>query len=628
MVSRRRASSSSEEIVILGQDKAPSRTDFTYYWSGYKEKSDHSAHLLQVIEQNAGELRRRFLKVHGAVHATISEKLRELSSNADIDIALLSSSLFVEKNFFKSQSLLDSLRLLALDRELESTRCKNLQYVGPQRAVAEALDVICAHHDIYFSWTKTEPLDGDSLSRKVWTRIPEFFRAMITFCHYLWTRWNFRTADLPAWFDSPDSTFFFSYFIHLDATSRKEGRYMSNVWGTLPEVLRQNGRRLNWVHLFLVSSSVPDAQTGVQSVARFNESMRKSDVHSFLEAFLGWDIIFRTLKDYLGTYVRLFFLNKKLDKVVATLPYGWMWRIHRKDWIDSTLGTSAVQNLLWFNLFDKLMASLPHQKIGLFVCENQGWERAFIRAWRTYGHGKLVGLAAPIGFWDLRYFDDLEASIDIPRADAIAVGGPDAWRKLEAAGQKMDQYVKVEAVRYLHLDDLPTDEGLEVTQAHYNTTQRLLVVGDIQTDTTSRMIETVAQAQVATRNPFEVVVKPHPASTIDALMYPSLHAEFTDQPLSLLFPEVDLVVTSAFTVAGVEALCSGARVACFLDPNGINFSILRGLAGVEFIGSSRDLVTLLERYPPNQHQRVKPTDLFWLDPELSRWRQILQLNQA
>ena len=137
---------------------------------------------------------------------------------------------------------------------------------------------------------------------------------------------------------------------------------MSNVWGTLPEVLRQNGRRLNWVHLFLVSSSVPDAQTGVQSVARFNESMRKSDVHSFLEAFLGWDIIFRTLKDYLGTYVRLFFLNKKLDKVVATLPYGWMWRIHRKDWIDSTLGTSAVQNLLWFNLFDKLMASLPHQK--------------------------------------------------------------------------------------------------------------------------------------------------------------------------------------------------------------------------------------------------------------------------
>jgi len=59
-----------------------------------------------------------------------------------------------------------------------------------------------------------------------------------------------------------------------------------------------------------------------------------------------------------------------------------------------------------------------------------------------------------------------------------------------------------------------------------------------------------------------------------------------------------------------------------------NIRLFESITGVEFIGSSRDLVTLLERYPPNQHQRVKPTDLFWLDPELSRWRQILQLNQA
>ena len=61
------------------------------------------------------------------------------------------------------------------------------------------------------------------------------------------------------------------------------------------------------------------------------------------------------------------------------------------------------------------MASLPRQRLGLYLCENQGWERIFIRAWRKHGHGKLIGVAhSTIGYWDMRYFDQQDKLIKLP----------------------------------------------------------------------------------------------------------------------------------------------------------------------------------------------------------------------
>src|SRR6266513_2814318 len=100
-----------------------------------------------------------------------------------------------------------------------------------------------------------------------------------------------------------------------------------------------------------------------------------------------------------------------------------LWPVLRGDWSDSMRGPAAVNNLLMIELFDEVLRSMPHQATGLYLCENQGWERAMIHAWRKHRHGRLIAVAhSTIRFWDLRYFTDprtlhSEESHRIPRAD-------------------------------------------------------------------------------------------------------------------------------------------------------------------------------------------------------------------
>ncbi len=50
-------------------------------------------------------------------------------------------------------------------------------------------------------------------------------------------------------------------------------------------------------------------------------------------------------------------------------------------------GGDAISRLLAIELFDAMMRNLPRQSRGLYLCENQGWERALAHARRKHGHG-------------------------------------------------------------------------------------------------------------------------------------------------------------------------------------------------------------------------------------------------
>src|SRR3990172_7308266 len=117
-------------------------------------------------------------------------------------------------------------------------------------------------------------------------------------------------------------------------------------------------------------------------------------------------------------------------------------------------GPVAISNLLWIELFDVALRDLPHQKKGLYLCENQAWERAFIHAWRKYSHGQLIAVAhSTVRFWDLRYFTDPRTirSSDknsMPQPDLIALNGKaaiDAYRSMDFP---QTAFAECEALRY------------------------------------------------------------------------------------------------------------------------------------------------------------------------------------
>ena len=90
-------------VFILDTDKLISKDGIKFRWDGY-EDDNYSISLLLILEKNLDELRQSFLKIQRSFISNLSKNILLFSSNNDIEITLLWSSLLVEKNISYSLS--------------------------------------------------------------------------------------------------------------------------------------------------------------------------------------------------------------------------------------------------------------------------------------------------------------------------------------------------------------------------------------------------------------------------------------------------------------------------------------------------------------------------------------------
>ena len=80
--------------------------------------------------------------------------------------------------------------------------------------------------------------------------------------------------------------------------------------------------------------------------------------------------------------------------------------------------------------------------------------------WKVNNHKNIIACPhSTIRFWDLRYYhskDTLDLEIDnkLPITDFIATNGQDAFNKFLEIGYPRDKLVKVEALRYMYLNEI------------------------------------------------------------------------------------------------------------------------------------------------------------------------------
>ena len=411
----------------------------------------------------------------------------------------------------------------------------------------------------------------------------------------------------------------------MDKNSCESGQFYSRQWEVLPELLRSMGKLMNWAHGFILSMTVPDTRTGIRWLESFNRNSQEQGFHVFLDTFINLRLILKSFWDW--TRIQFIYLqfSRKIECQLECLQYGWLWPVFKKDWRDSMTGVIAMNNILLIHLFDRLLSTVPHQEQGFYLCENQGWERAFLQAWRKHSHGRIIGVAhSTIRYWDLRYYDATLATLisDLPRPDALAVSGPKNWLNLEKAGHPMERCIQVEGLRYLYLNELSKNSEKRVNQLDRK--RRLLLLGDIQRGTTHRMLKELERVNAKLNILYEVWIKPHPHNQIELGKYPNLKAIRKDISLKELLPMIDVTLASVFTSAALDAFCSGVPVINYLDPYDFNFSNLRGTEGVKFVSTAEELLQALERIESGKLKTGKPEDFFWLDPELPKWKALLE----
>jgi surface carbohydrate biosynthesis protein (TIGR04326 family) len=270
---------------------------------------------------------------------------------------------------------------------------------------------------------------------------------------------------------------------------------------------------------------------------------------------------------------------------------------------------------------------LPKQRIGVYLQENQAWEFAFIHAWKLAGHGQLIGTPhSTIRYWDLRYFFDQRSyerigSAALPLPDQVALNGHAAREAYRRGNYPINSTVEVEALRYLHLENVSVREN-EVHRAEYGR-MRILVLGDYVSRNTHLQMSLLEATMPLLPESAIVTVKPHPACPIQPAHYPGLRMELTKAPISQLLTGCSAAYTSAGTSAAADVYCAGVPVVSVFDADTLNQSPLRDRDDVFFVSTPDELASALLSAVTAPRAALGAQNFFNIDSGLPLWRKLL-----
>jgi surface carbohydrate biosynthesis protein (TIGR04326 family) len=528
-------------------------------------------------------------------------------------------------------SVYNAVRMLALENLARDLGCKSITLVSDDQVLVATIRKWCGNAGLIFQLhhvsAKANPI---SFAKKIFRVLPYPLQGLIFLLRYIKQRWPLRGNAAHIYKDSTvDITFVDYLLINLNSQDASQGRFCSNYWTYLVNILQGDGVKANWIHHYVPLLLSQSARQVRNLIDKFNKNEGCMQSHIALDSALCLPVLWGVVRDYMHILAmgiklcstRLPFIPKESDVDFEPLI--------REEWRKCMFGNVAVLNCLFLNQFEFLLKAMPRQRIGVYLQENQPWEMAFIHAWKSGDHGQLVGVPhSTVIFWDMPYYFDPRSykrsgSNNLPLPDLVALNGPASMNRYCDGGYPEDQMVEVEALRYLYLNKL-SPRCLEEGKVNPQKTLHVLVLGDYLLAAIRHQIELLAAAVKLLPFNTHCTVKPHPACEINSIDYPLLHIHMTSAPLAELLADCDVAFTSNITSAAVDAYVAGVPVVSVLDGNSFNMSPLRGLAGVVYVNTAVELAVALRNARNREIVATEP--YFCLDKDLPRWRKLLGLS--
>ena len=586
--------------------------------------------IIEYLEAHADEVRRRYLAwAHDLGELRVmGRRLRERFIVSD-GASLWAQSLFVEQSAWKQPSQQEVLKLLALELLLGAERPGRVEFSSANRALSATVMRLCERHGASFLW---KPLRGKRRINlgALLRQLPRPLLAVVALVRYAAVGNELRarcTREAQSIMPAPRVLICGPLFNYtLDSGNGK--RFHSLFWGGLPRALIENGYHVAWLHYFYPHDQVPNVRAGREILAQINDAAPGNGMHTFVEGYSSAVTIARVTWRWLRITIESLLVGAILASRFKRAIAAIYWPVISDDWARAFRGWSCVENLFYGECFQRALAQLPRQDECIFLMENQGWERALLRAWRKYHHGRITGVPhSTIRYWDLRYHCDARRYAEayrqcLPSADVVALNGAAARREYLATCAIREPVVDCEALRYLHLQPA----ARQMLPRGDRRTSAILILGDYTMPRTEAMLRLMEEAAHKKSNTsMEVWLKLHPSCSPTYRPQLSLHCNVVTAPVAQLALRADLVFASNTTSAAVDAYVSGGYVVVHDDGCGPNFSPLRGVPGVRFVGTSDELLATLAEIPLDRSQaRLEAQGFFTIDSGLPRWRRYFE----
>lgn len=419
------------------------------------------------------------------------------------------------------------------------------------------------------------------------------------------------------------------YLAHLGPQALFDGHFESNYWGPLVGLLEESPEPVTYLHVSAEMATPRVIDRDFATIDRFNSRSRVAH-HDLMHADVSWRVLMRSCRDYFRI-VRMG-LSARAEAFASGSGRNDppLWPAFRTSFRDQFYGRTAMLNCLWINIIEHSLERMPHQRLGIYLFENQPWEMAFVHAWRAAAHGDLVGVIHSTAlFWSTRLFKDPRdawagaGANPMPWPDRVAVNSPVTRAACVSGHYPPERLVDAEALRYFALNGFPVRRHSEAN-ANPQGVLRVVVLGEYSPAADRHLVRVVESALDRAGGPMDVVLRRHPTApqsgeSLDPRIRPAQR-----ETLAELLDWADVAVCGALTSVAVEVACLGIPTILVCDADVFMSSPAEGMRGVAFAVNAAELAKALDGHAASRSLATNPRqDVFFLNAGLPRWKALL-----
>ena len=585
-------------------------------WRQFADQNDtqSTASICQVIEDNCSVLREKILRLIFDVGSSVRGNPKT-QHQIRVGFDYFWMTQFHSRPYTQSAQLNNLAKLFALFEILQENKIEKLIVYSSDISLNKVIANIAKMLRIEFQSARAKNIyQNVSAAVQIKKFTPRPLLAIAALLMQIKT--SIALKQKPTRCIEPNSISFFDYWYRFADSVSTDRKFASQYWSRLVKELDQT--EINWWHNLVDQNKLNELNTAKSLLTDFNRHPRHT--HKIIDAQVSFRVLLRSIVDHGRLFIKSIPGKKFAPSFVDPNTGINFWPLFKNEWLNSYRGYEALVNCLRFNRLESLISTIPHQKLGVYLIENQPWEMAMIHLWRRFKHGKLIGVAhSTVRFWDLRLMSDMRqfnSNSVMPRPDCIAVNGNLAKSSLLKSGYPASEIVEVEALMYLHL-------SAKKAKQKSNSPKTILVATDYLDSATRAQLRLLEEVVALNPSKYQILLKPHWSQSLENFKFES-EVVSGKKDLSHFFDQADVLYCSAITSAVIDGVCSGLPVIQCLDPMSFNLSPLRENAIVQTVRTSAELVKALEEIEKFATE-VDPNELFNLDSNLPKWKSLLEI---
>lgn len=566
--------------------------------------------LFEFIDQNSEVLKNQYLNIILQLSNFVINNQSLKDRLYFKDYSLWEMSLLQEKNIYKNRFIFKTIKYLALKKIITDNINENIKIFYLESDLASCLETEFKNLKISFVGKSFSFLN--KINQVIKKNIPLHF---LYFLYYFFKNCSFRKFNDKVLIEK--KFLIFSYFTHYDIKKFNEKIFYPKQWTGLWEEIIENA---NFLQIFLPNEKLKFFFQVENLVKKKNFKNLKKE--NFINYFIHYKYFLKVFRDFKVFKSKILYYNI-VKKIKDSENLRYFFEINEEIFISSFSGYTLLQNLLWINIFENLFKNLPKHDYGMYLFENQPWEKAFVRCWKKYNQGKLIGYChTTVNFWNLNYFNikDYNSSDDFKKfsPDLIAVSSEISKNFIVNQSINLDKVIEVEALRYNWILDKKKDLNDKRIE-----NRKIIFLGDYDKNINDKLIKILKQSKDELMElGFQVSYKPHPATKIKNI---DNKISVIKEDLEDLINNYRYIVSSNSTSAIIETLSCGLNTFLFIDKNNFNLSPIKNTKiekNVEFFFTKDELINKIE----NSQNNFEAVEYYYLDKELKRWKKILEIK--